>query len=57
MKKEYNEQLEKNKGVTNTNETEDSTTEKPKEPTGTPDSSGEVIKPNEKKEKNPKKKS
>jgi hypothetical protein len=57
MKEEYNEQLEKNKGVTNTNETEDRTTEKSKEPTGTPNSSGEVIKPNEKKEKNPKKKS
>ena len=53
MKKEYNEQLE----ITSNNETENTTTEKPKEPTGTPNSSGEVIKPGGDKEKNPKKKS
>jgi hypothetical protein len=57
MKNEYIEQLEKNKRVTTNNETEGTTTEKPKKPTGTPNSSGEVVKPNEKKEKNPKKKS
>ena len=57
MKKEYNEELEKNKKITSNNETEDTTTEKPKEPTGTPNSSGEVIKPGGDKEKNPKKKS
>ena len=58
MKKENIEQSEKNKGITANNETEGATTtEKPKKPTGTPNSSGEVVKPNEKKEKNPKKKS
>lgn len=58
MKKEYNEQLEGQKVFTYAeNEDENSTDNEPKKPKQTTESTTEVIKPTEEKEKNPKKRS